>query len=294
MKKIDFRLLLPVFCGILSLGAANCHGIEKESGGLHRPAGEDTRMSAQAELERLLAEGDFRAVEVAAGMGDAAVPALRKGAGMPGYRSRQIAMACAGKVGGEAAGEILSLGLKDGNVNVRVAAAGQLSVNPPESARDAVLSTLVRSAEMEVREMLAFSAGYFPGERTVAILRPIATGKEVLASNARMALARLGDGAGREALVADLGSSDARVRYETAGGLRYVNDSALAIHVKPLLRDTEDVQAVGPERSRRYRRVCDQAVDTLAYLLKLKLPFPTSEETIYTGEQLLQVQDMTR
>ena len=251
-------------------------------------------MSAQAELERLLAEGDFRAVEVAAGMGDAAVPALRKGAGMPGYRSRQVAMACAGRVGGEASGEILSLGLKDGNVNVRVAAAGQLSVNPPESARDAVLSALVRSTETDVREMLAFSAGYFPGERTVAILRSIAAGKEVLASNARMALARLGDKAGREALVADLGSSDARVRYETVGGLRYVNDPALASHVKPLLRDTEDVQALGSERSRRYRRVCDEAVDTLVYLLKLRLPFPADEETIYTGEQLLQVQDMTR
>lgn len=294
MKKRVLRVLLPVFWGIVSLAAVNCHGIEKESGGLHRPAGEGTGMSAQAELERLLEEGDFRAVEVAAAMGEAAVPALRKGAEMPGYRSRQVAMACAGKVGGEASGKILSLGLKDGNVNVRVAAAGQLSVNPPESARDAILSTLVRSNESDVREMLAFSAGYFPGERTIAILRSIASGKEVLASNARLALARLGDAAGREALLAELGSSDARVRYDTVGGLRYVNDPSLANVVKPLLRDAEDVQAVGPERRRKFRRVCDQAVDTLAYLLKLKLPFPTSEETIYTEEQLLHVRDLTR
>lgn len=294
MKKKDSRLILAFLWGILSLAAANCHGIEKESGGLHRPPGEDTRMSAQAELERLLAEGDFRAVEVASSMGDAAVPALRKGAVMPGYRSRQVSMECAGKVGGSAAGEILSLGLKDGNVNVRVAAAGQLSVNPPESAKDAVLSTLVRSTETDVRELLALSAGYFPGERTLAILRSIAAGKEVLASNARMALARLGDKGGTEALVADLGSSDARVRYETVGGLRYVNDPALVSHVKPLLRDTEDVQAIGPERRRRYRRVCDEAVDTLVYLLKLKLPFPTGEETIYTDEQLHHVRDVTR
>ncbi|MCR4308570.1 MAG: hypothetical protein NUW14_00885 [Deltaproteobacteria bacterium] len=285
---------MPVFWGILSLAAANCHGIEKESGGLHRPAGEETKMSAQAELERLLADGDFRAVEVAASMGDAAVPALRKGAGMPAYRSRQVAVACAGRVGGEAAGEILSLGLKDGNVNVRVAAAGQLSVNPPESAKDAVLSTLVRSTETDVREMLAFSAGYFPGERTVAILRSIASGKEVLSSNARMALARLGDPAGREAVLNDLASSDPLVRYETVGGLRYVNDPSLAIRVKPLLLDTEEAQAIGPGGGWKYRRVCDQAVDTLIYLLKLKLPFPTGEETIYGEEQLLRVRDLTR
>ena len=84
VKKADFRLLLPVFCGVLSLVAANCHGIEKESGGLHRPAGEDTRMSAQAELERLLAEGDFRAVEVAAGMGMPRSRRCGKGRGCPG------------------------------------------------------------------------------------------------------------------------------------------------------------------------------------------------------------------
>jgi len=294
VKKADFRLLLSVFCGILSLVAANCHGIEKKSGGQHRPAGEGTRMSAQAELARLLEEGDFRAVEVAGAMGDAAVPALRKGATMAGYRSRQVAMACAGKVGGDAAGEILALGLKDGNVNVRVAAAGQLSVNPPESAKNAILSTLVRSTETDVREMLAFSAGYFPGERTVAILRSIASGEEVLASNARMALARLGDPAGRDAVLSDLSSSDPLVRYETVGGLRYVNDPSLAVRVKPLLLDTENAQAIGPGGWSKYRRVCDQAVDTLVYLLKLTLPFPTGEETIYTGEQLLHVRDLTR
>jgi len=288
------RLPFPVFLGILSLAVANCHGIEKESGGLYRPAVEETRMTAQSELERLLAEGDFRAVEVAAAMGNAAVPSLRKGAGMPGYRSRQVAMACTGKVGGEAAGEILSLGLKDGNVNVRVAAAGQLSVNPPESARDAVLSTLVRSTETDVREMLAFSAGYFPGERTLAILRSIASGKEVLASNARMALARLGDPAGRDAVMDGLASPDPLVRYDTVGGLRYVDDPSLAVRVKPLLLDTEEAQAIGPGGGSRYRRVCDQAVDTLAYLLKLRLPFPAGEETIYTEEQLLHVRDLTR
>lgn len=294
MKKTDFRLLLPVFCGILSLVAGNCHGIEKESGGRNRSAVEEKRMSALAELERLLDEGDFRAVEVAGAMGDAAVPALRKGAGMPAYRSRQVAMACAGKVGGDAAGKILSLGLRDGNVNVRVAAAGQLSVNPPESAKDAVLSTLVRSTETDVREMLAFSAGYFPGERTVAILRSIASGKGVLASNARMALARLGDAAGRDAVLNDLASSDPLVRYETVGGLRYVNDPSLADRVKPLLLDTEDAQTIGPGGGWKYRRVCDEAVDTLVYLLKLKLPFPTGEETIYTDEQLHHVRDLTR
>ena len=282
------------FLGILSLVATNCHGIDKESGGLHRPPGEETGMSKQAELERLLADGDYRAVEVAAAMGDAAVPALRKGAGMAGYRSRQVAMACAGKVGGEAAGEVLSLGLKDRNVNVRVAAAGQLSVNPPESAKDAVLSTLVRSTESDVRELLAFSAGYFPGERTVAILRSIASGKGVLASNARMALARLGDPAGREAVLNDLASSDPLVRYETLGDLRYVDDPSLAVRVKPLLLDMADAQAIGPGGGWKHRRVCDQAVDTLVYLLKLKLPFPTSEETIYTEEQLLHVRDVTR
>lgn len=294
MKRNVLRALFAVGWVVLSLAAANCHGIEKESGRLHKPAGEETGMSAQAELERLLADGDFRAVEAAAAMGDAAAPALRKGAGMPGYRSRQVAMACAGKIGGDVAGEILALGLKDGNVNVRVTAAGQLSVNPPEYAKDAVLSTLVRSTETDVREMLAYSAGYFPGERTIAVLRSVASGKEVLASNARLALARLGDPAGRDAVLNDLASPDPLVRYDTLGGLRYVNDPSLADRVKPLLLDTKEAQAIGPGGGWRHRRVCDQAVDTLVYLLKLKVPFPTGEETIYTEEQLLHVRDLTR
>jgi len=278
--------------GGLSVGS--CQSTDPTSKSQDHKFREEKKMNLPLELERMLSEGEWRAIELAEQLGNKAWPAIKNGASMSGYRSRQVAMACAGRIGGDTAGIILAQGLSDGNVNVRLTAAAQLSVNPPENAKTAVLETLSKSSELDIREMLALAAGYLPGKDTMEVLRPLAEGKDVLGFNARSALAKLGDPEARKQLISSLSSKEPRVRYETLAQLRYVNDRTLAKYAKDLLWDKASALLIGPERNRRFRRVCDQAVDTLVYLMKLSPPFPTTAETIYSDSELLQVSQMIK
>jgi hypothetical protein len=292
-RHIHFRGLFV----LLILSASNvifCENPDLISESQIKQTREENNMNSLTELDRLLSEGNWDSVKLAQQLGDEAWPTIRSGAKMPDYRSRQIAMVCAGRIGGNTGGIILAEGLSDVNVNVRATAAAQLSVNPPATSKAAVIETLYRSSESDIREMLALAAGYLPGQSTMEVLSSLADGKDVLGTNARMALAKLGDPGAREQLISNLTSEDPYRRYEALGQLRYVNDPEFAKYAKGLLWDKADAILIGPERNQRFRRVCDQAVDTLVYLMKLSLPFETSVETIYTDDELLQVDQIIR
>src|SRR5690242_18708064 len=145
------------------------------------------------DLDNALLQGDSLAVESAAKLGPAALPVLRRYAQHENYRTRQLAMRCAGRVGTDAAGDILAAGLMDENFNVQNAAANELARKAYPSAAQTILDRLVAGADDLVREKLALAAGYLSDNRTAEVLKSVETEGGVLASNARMALARLGD-----------------------------------------------------------------------------------------------------
>lgn len=287
----DFAYGTVVLGIVLVLTVVNCQEQAERVESQNKPSRKDNKMSTVVELEGMLAAGDRGAVDLARQLSEAAWPAISHAAKMPDYRSRRIAMICAGQIGGDKAGSVLSSGLLDTNVNVRIAAAKQLSVEPPATAQDAVLDALSRSSETRtsIREFLALAAGYLPGDRTIQVLRPLAKGTDPLALNARMALAKLGDPDARKSLINKLSAGVPYTRYEGLEQLQYVNDAGLALHAKRLLGDRAKAQLIGPERNRQYRRVCDQAVDTLVYLLKLTPPFETNIEKIYSDAELMEI-----
>jgi HEAT repeat protein len=249
-------------------------------------------MSPTATLESLLASGSWDAVEEAQRQGVSALPTVQTYAKSKNSASRQIAMACASRIGGEQAAQMLTAGLADADINVQLTAAKELDSGKFPSASLAILEHLARGKDDLVREFLALDAGYIPGDRTIAVLRPLAAGQGGLATNARMALAKLKDGWARDLLVKDLSSPLARTRYEALDQLRYVDDQQFVSNAKKLLDDREPARRIGTARNPRFRRVCDQAVDTLAFLLKLHPSFPVAPEKIYTPEQLSQFRQL--
>jgi HEAT repeat protein len=245
-------------------------------------------MSPASTLEVLLASGNWDAAEEAQREGAMALPAIRTYAQSKNSGSRQVAMACASRVGGDEAGAILAAGLTDEDINVQLTAAKELGSGKFPSASGAILDQLAKEKDDLVREFLALDAGYLPGNKTIAVLRPLAEGTGGLATNARMALARLGDARARAVLEKELSSPIPRTRYEALDQLRYVGDTGFIPSAKKLLDDAEPGRRIGTARNPRFRRVCDQAVDTLTFLLKLNPPFHVAPERIYSKEELSQ------
>lgn len=255
---------------------------------------EDKNMSNEKNLENLIAQGDWGAVEKTRRMSEDAWPAVKRGAQMPDFLSRQIAMACAGILGGEEAEKLLLAGLNDKHINVSLAAAGQLSVNPPAGALDDIIKELASGHEENIRELLVLALGRIPDETSTKALIKIEKEDEDLAPSARLALARHRQGEFLEAHVERLESETPHIRYEALSQMIYIDDPDLAGHAKKLLSDKAEAVNIGNQYKPLYRRVCDQAVDTLAALLNITPPFETGNGIIYTNDQLYQIQNLVK
>ena len=247
-----------------------------------------------AQLENLLENADWKAVGETHRLGAAALPALKTYASSDSYESRRLAVVCAATLDGDEAAKILARALGDENINVRLAAAGGLTDDPPTSTTEAVVAALESTPDETVREALVLAAGSLPGETTLRVLRKISSSSGQAARNSRAALARLGDEDARAAFEQRLSSGEATERYEALSWLPYVNDSTLAARARQLLNDEATAITIGSSRAPRYRRVCDQAVDVLIALGALKVPFDNGPESIYTDEELQSARRLAR
>jgi aspartokinase len=248
--------------------------------------------TTNGDLEKLLAEISWQAVEEAKRQGVSALPTLRRFANDKNYRIRQLVMNCVGAIGDDQGADILAAGLKDTNINVQLPAARELSQKAYPSAQTAILDSLKNEPENLVRELLALAAGFLSGEKAIPVLRPLAQGDTVLAQNAKTALAKLGDAVGKKAISAGLAASLPRTRYETLQKLCYINDKSFAVQAVKLLSDKAVGIRIGTVYNPKARRVADQAVDTLVCLLNLKPSFTTSVEKIYTDQELTEIRKL--
>ena len=244
-------------------------------------------------LKKLLAEASWESINEAKRQGKSALPIIRPFLKNENYQVRQMAVASAGAISDDAASDILSSGLKDSNINVRLAAARELAKQSYPAATETVLEVIKASPDDTVRELLVKAAGFLPGDKTIATLRPLTKGKNVLADQAIYALAKLGDSSGLNLVSNKLTAALPRTRYETLQNLCYVNNLRFVPKAKQLLSDKAEAIRVGTIRNSQMRRVADGAVDSLVCLLKLNLPFKPSKN-LYTDEEINQVRNLVK
>lgn len=242
-------------------------------------------------LKKLLEEASWEAINEANRQGISALPIIRPFLENDKYQVRQMAVSSAGAIGDDKASDILAAGLKDSNINVRLAAAKELSKQAYPSAAGTVLEVIRKTPDETVKELLVKAAGFLPGSETIATLRPLSKGKNVLADQAIYALAKLGDPSGINSVSKKLSAPLPRTRYETLQNLCYINDLQFVPKAKKLLSDKADAIRVGSIRSRQMRRVADAAVVSLVCLLKLDLPFKPSKN-LYTDEEINTVREL--
>jgi hypothetical protein len=244
-------------------------------------------------ISELLASANWAAVEEVRRQGNAALPIIRSFVKDENYRTRQIAVACAGEIEGQVS-DILARGLTDPNVNVRITAANGFARRPYPEALDTLIEQVDKSPDDSVRETLVLALGLLPDERTLTVLKRLLVSGGSLVRSARLALARLGDPEARASLLADLSSPLPRARYDVLKDLIYVRDAELMGYAERLLDDREPAVRVGVVKAPRYRRVCDQAVDTLVAVLKVAVSFEVSEEKIYSHSELTEMKHLVR
>ena len=246
-------------------------------------------------LEIFLQQTNWNAVDEARQLGESAVPILKKYSQDADYQKRQIAVESAGAVGGDEAAQILIDGLKDENIGVNLSAAQALERNPNSGATDTVVELFDTNDEEVFREALALAAGGLPGEKTVEALKKIeAADEDQVSVNAQMALAKLGDATAKQAIMNQLDDPLPRTRYDALEKLIYIKDQSLARYARKLLNDKNPAVSIGLPSDTEFRRVCDQAVDTIVFLLKLAVSFKLSSSVIYKDKELDEVESLTR
>lgn len=239
-------------------------------------------------LKTLLAGASWDAINEAKRQGKSALPIIKPFLKDDNYQVRQMAVSSAGAIGDDLASDILSSGLNDSNINVRLAAAKELAKRPYPSATDTVLVVIGNSPDDTVRELLIKSAGFLPGEKTISTLLPIAKSNGSIGDQAIYSLAKLGNSYGLRLISKKLSAAAPRTRYDSLQNLCYVNNLKFVPQAKKLLSDKKDAIRIGSVRKPQMRRVADGAVDSLVCLLNLDLPFVNSSK-IYTDDEISKV-----
>lgn len=247
-------------------------------------------MNGTNNLEIALQQKSWQAVNEAKRLNENALPLIKKYGSDEDYQKRQIAVACAGVIDDDGVVPVLTAELDDDNINVRLETAKAINKNPKPGVTDAVLEKLENSQEDVLKEFLALAAGKLPGEKTIEVLKKVRDSEEGQVSiNAQMALAKLGVGEAKEAIVKELSDPLARTRYDALEKLIYIDDAALVPYSNRLLGDKSDAIRIGNIKRPQYRRVCDQAVDTIVFLLNLSLTFRAGKGQIYNAREIQEV-----
>jgi HEAT repeat protein len=241
-------------------------------------------------LEASLTRVEYRAIDESRVAGIASLPLLRRYSRDRDHRIRKLTMHCAGVIDLARSGLILVEGLDDENLNVKSAAANELAQRTCPAAADAIGDRLVAEEDELMLEQLALAAGRSPGARSLELLSSVKPGGAVLAAHISMALARLGDAEARRILLDELEAPQARSRYDALEKLIYVAERGYAPRAMRLLGDRAEAVRVGFVQMPRYRRVCDQAVDTLAQLLGVRTDFPLAEDKLYSPAEIASMQ----
>jgi HEAT repeat protein len=242
-------------------------------------------MSQLLETQIQARNGDAR--DTARQLGTAAVPTLTKYVGNDSPDIRSLALECYAEVKSDDAMKALADALSDDDINVRKTAVLRLHAVHGLAAVPKLQPLVSQSPYPFVRGNAALILGRIGSAASIPVIaRQGEVEKDAAAARQMLlALARLENGSARAKVLAGLAAPDARQRYDAIADVEYIHEPGLAIKLEPLLADTRGVRNVGTEPYPVIHRVCDRAVEAVAFLLPGKLSFKTGFKT-YTPEQI--------
>jgi len=216
--------------------------------------------------------------------GDALLPLLND----PDLKVRELAVYCLDASGGKAAGQGMLKALRDPSEPVRDAAVRFLERHVTLDDVPALETEVQKNPDAYVREKVALllgksqQASAIPPMKTQFAREPNVRARRALS----LALARLGDPTGRQAVLDRLQDKDPGQLAQAVTDLIYVGDPKLLLHTAHLLDDMRQGKNVGPSHGPIIKRVCDVVVETMDTMLNHPFSFRIELARQYSAAEL--------
>jgi HEAT repeat protein len=229
------------------------------------------------QVEEMILQKNWEAIEVMAGFDPPSIMPLLTGlARHEDWEVRQLSLMCLNQLKNDKAAQALAEALDDSNSNVRGYAAGLLKENPHPRILPKLLDTVSNHSDDYVRENVALVIGLIGEKSAVKPLKKalITEQNEEVRSNIIQAVARLEDEDGRKVILQELRGGDKKAQFDAIQKVEYINDSALALHIRPFLDDETPILPLtaDPERV-QFIRMNDAAAKAIAVLLNQPFSF---------------------
>ncbi len=295
MPAVDRRVCLLlewIILGALALALTNFLGGEVVAQNTQAAKMEEVKVDVQL-LEEQLNQLNGDARDTASRLGKSALPVLFKRIRATSPRERALVLECLAEVKGEEAVQALVEALKDPEQNVWNTALNLLHNTNTPKAVPHLIEALAQSPHARIRGEVARILGRMGASAALPAIKSQVSKEEdnEAAGKMKLAIARLEDGPERKEVLARLAHEDSKVRYRAIGELEYIDDPALVKTLLPLLSDEARVVNVGLERWPVWHRVCDRALEAVAYLTKKSFPFPIGNR-VYDANQLRMAREL--
>ena len=240
------------------------------------------------ELEKKILSKDWDAVVLvdAAEDKNEALPLLKKLCDNEDNDIRIITIECLLLLDAKEIPELLVRGLSDKNETIRETSMGGLYNKYDKSIIPQLLENLNNEDE-GIRDGVAFIIGKI-GDNSVMPTLEKSYEKESNPETKRsmmLALAKLGDNDKREEIVSQFDKEDSNIRLQAIEDLKYINDPDLSGRILPALDDMGKAYKINPIDN-LYSRVCDAAVNLIAFLHNDPFSFEAGSKKIYTKEEI--------
>jgi hypothetical protein len=246
-----------------------------------------------SELTQMIANKDWRAVELARTSGPSVVKEIQPYLGNPDPAIRALAVDCLSAAGGPAATDLLIRALSDASEHVRINAINALQGRPP-TGREAVLLQVWdadRTRDGFVRQQIPLLLGRMSARSAIPDLhrRLAAEPRQDVKDGLISGLAKLGDGPARIAFGELLRDARGERTAEVMEYVRYLDEPWVIPLLAPVLQRRAMAVDLSSHRKTLQRRECDLAVDEVLRISRASFSFPLNEVALYTDEQIAEV-----
>jgi HEAT repeat protein len=201
---------------------------------------------------------------------------------------RELAVSSLGLFRGPEVANALADALNDPVGDVRVEAYNMLTMAHDPSILPKLQTILHTHEDEYVRQSVALTIGRIGDRSAVEHLKTVLTIENVsqVQSGIVQALARMGEDEAKKSILAELNSGNVKKQWHAMEKLEYVNDKALAVHLKAFLDNASPAFNINGDPKSRPIRIMDVALKTIAVLFEQPFTFTLESYRTCTDAEL--------